>query len=75
MNRSGFLVWKDLVDKFLARTPQRMAAVGLELQNIEFQPGTSKETIPQFFARLRAISIKYKGVGGIVNEETRAHRG
>ena len=45
MNRSGFLVWKDLVDRFLARTPQRMAAVGLELQNIEFQPGNSKETI------------------------------
>ena len=68
-SRSGLLVWRDMVENFFARTPQRRAAVGLELKNIEYRPGFSKESAPQFFARLRGYAIKYKAVGGKPDEE------
>jgi hypothetical protein len=47
MTRSGHLVWKDLVDKFLKRTPQMRAAANLELSNISFKDDNHKlESVP-----------------------------
>ena len=66
MTESGHLVWRDLVDKFLARTPQRRQAIDLELKNATFND--KKESIPQFFARLRLLQLKLKAVGGHSDE-------
>ena len=59
MNRlrlqSGHLVFADLIEKFLARSPQKKQQISMELNNIQFQDESIKavktETIPQFFTR------------------------
>ena len=71
MTRSGHLVWKDLVDKFLKQTPQMRAAVNLELSNISFKDDNHKlESVPQYFHRLRSLAIKLQAVGGQTDEQT-----
>ena len=65
MDQSGHLVWKDLVDKFLARTPERQNAIDFELSHIEAK---SNESVPRFFVRIRNLQTKYTAVGGVFTE-------
>jgi hypothetical protein len=66
MDQSGHLVWKDMVDKFLSRTPEKQHAIGLELRNVQHD---TKESLPQFFARVRNTQAKFLAVGGFHTEQ------
>ena len=78
MNRlqvqSGHLVFADLIEKFLARSPQKLQHVSMELNNIQFQDESIKavksETIPQFFTRARTLQFRFKCIGGECSEST-----
>ena len=69
MTRSAHLIWKDLVENFLARTDNRQQVVKQQLSSLEFRDDShKKETIPQYFARVRMLGLKYRAVGGEITE-------
>ena len=78
MNRlqlqSGHLVFADLIDKFLARSPQKKQQISMELNNIQFQDESIRavktETIPQFFTRARTLQFRFLCIGGECSEAT-----
>ena len=78
MNRlhlqSGYLIFADLIDKFLARSPQKKQQVSMDLNNIQFQDESIRavktETIPQFFTRARTLQFRFVCIGGECSEAT-----
>jgi hypothetical protein len=65
MDRSAHVVFKDIVDRFLTHSNHRRNAVKVELSLFTFRDvGHAKESIPQFFVRLRNLALKYHAVGG-----------
>ena len=78
MNRlqlqSGHLVFADLIEKFLARSPQKKQQISMDLNNIQFQDESIRavktETIPQFFTRARTLQFRFLCIGGECSEDT-----
>ena len=71
-SQSGHLVYKDLVEKFLARSPQKKQQISIELNSLHYQDENVKalktESVPQFFTRARTLQFKFKCIGGECSE-------
>jgi hypothetical protein len=63
--RSGHLVWRDLVDKFLSQSRIRRQRLLSQVFAIQFCP--RKESIPQFFERFRCTATKFQATGGTIS--------
>ena len=57
---SGHLVWKDLVDTFLAHSSARRIQLRGELQACTWQK--DKDSLPQFFKKFNTLCIKLRSV-------------
>lgn len=70
--RSGHLVFRDLVEKFLPKAVfpyTRESGLDQELKHLTFNP--DQESIPHFFNRLRSIALKLRAVSTNKNENGR----
>ena len=66
---SGYFVWIDLVEAFLKRSGARRTQVHEELEAVEWK-GPRAENLQQFFKRFNQIVVKFRAVGGQLDEST-----
>ena len=62
------MIWKDIIKRFLKRTPPKRMLLQRKLDNITYA-GLKRESIPAFFKKAKTLAMHFRAVGGHTDDE------